>query len=193
MINILGLKKGDTLLDPFCGTGTFLMQGLLCNFNVIGSDKNKQMIDCARKNTKWVKTEFKLKNTFDIIIKDSRFLDFKADGVVFEPYMGKFLDKRPNPVYAKKLIKELEELYFDIFKNLSKYLKKNNKVVFIFPEFITFNEQKFNISQKVFLDNNFEILDSNKIDSNLNIKFPIDYETPSGSKLNRKIYVIVKK
>jgi tRNA G10 N-methylase Trm11 len=107
--------------------------------------------------------------------------------------MGKFLDKRPNPVYAKKLIKELEELYFDIFKNLSKYLKKNNKVVFIFPEFITFNEQKFNISQKVFLDNNFEILDSNKIDSNLNIKFPIDYETPSGSKLNRKIYVIVKK
>jgi tRNA G10 N-methylase Trm11 len=43
MVNLLGLEKNKTILDPFCGTGTFLIEGLIRNYNVIGVDKNTEM------------------------------------------------------------------------------------------------------------------------------------------------------
>lgn len=38
LANIIGLKKGDTLLDPFIGSGTTAVEGALLNLKVIGFD-----------------------------------------------------------------------------------------------------------------------------------------------------------
>lgn len=40
LINILGLKEGQTLLDPFCGSGTALVEGCQNGLHVSGTDLN---------------------------------------------------------------------------------------------------------------------------------------------------------
>lgn len=42
-------NEGDTILDPFCGSGSFLEAGLKLNRNVIGIDVSKEAIEIAGK------------------------------------------------------------------------------------------------------------------------------------------------
>ena len=50
MVNLTQVKKQQTLLDPFCGTGGILIEAGLLGVKVIGSDIEQKMIDGSRKN-----------------------------------------------------------------------------------------------------------------------------------------------
>jgi tRNA (guanine10-N2)-dimethyltransferase len=50
LVNISLAKKGDTLLDPFCGTGGILIEAGLMDINVIGNDISENMVSGAQKN-----------------------------------------------------------------------------------------------------------------------------------------------
>ena len=50
MINLIGLKKGQTICDPFCGTGTTLLEAELLGLNGIGIDFDKKMWQKTREN-----------------------------------------------------------------------------------------------------------------------------------------------
>ncbi len=45
--NILGLKQGQWLLDPFCGSGTSLLEACHCGFNAVGFDLNPLAVEIA--------------------------------------------------------------------------------------------------------------------------------------------------
>lgn len=46
--NMLGLQPGDWVLDPFCGSGTSLLEAAHCSWNAIGMDLNPLAIEIAR-------------------------------------------------------------------------------------------------------------------------------------------------
>ena len=46
--NLLGLEPGDWLLDPFCGSGTALVEGLSMGANVHGIDRSPLAVHLAR-------------------------------------------------------------------------------------------------------------------------------------------------
>ena len=50
MLNLIGLKKGDTVCDPFCGTGTTLLEAESMGIKGIGIDFNEKMCDIAKDN-----------------------------------------------------------------------------------------------------------------------------------------------
>lgn len=50
IVNLSQLKEGDTLLDPFCGTGTILLQANSMGIKTIGIDYDKIMCKITRKN-----------------------------------------------------------------------------------------------------------------------------------------------
>lgn len=50
MLNLIGLKKGQTVCDPFCGTGTTLLEAESMGIHGIGIDFNKEMCDISREN-----------------------------------------------------------------------------------------------------------------------------------------------
>ena len=50
MINLIGLKKGETVCDPFCGTGTTLLEAESMGIHAIGLDFDKKMIDISKEN-----------------------------------------------------------------------------------------------------------------------------------------------
>ena len=52
------------VLDPFCGCGTILQEGLLKKLDVIGIDKD---ISDVRANLNWLREKFHTKNNFKVI------------------------------------------------------------------------------------------------------------------------------
>lgn len=193
MINLLGLSKDKTIVDPFCGTGTFLIEGLIKGYNVIGIDNDKEMIDASNKNVSWAIKEFNINNKFKLIKADSSKAKFSADACVFEPYMGPFLKKALNLEKAKTIVKELNGIYFDIFSTLYANLPKKARVVCILPEFKTFDNKVLPINRAVYEKNGFSLVDVALINSSLDLINPIPYTTPSGSMINRKIYILEKR
>lgn len=193
MINILGLKKDKRLIDPFCGFGNFLIEGLYKGYNVLGIDKDREMVLRSKKNIKWAKNIFKLKNDATILNGDSSKLKFSGDGVVFEPYMGPFISKLPNYQRAKSIVDSLNKLYYDLFRNLYNNLKPKTRVVCILPELKTYDGQKVNISVDCFLKNGFNFYDVLKINKDIMIENPVFYTTPKDSKINRYVYILERK
>ncbi|MBE3121939.1 MAG: methyltransferase domain-containing protein [Thermoplasmata archaeon] len=49
LVNLSSIKKQETLLDPFCGTGGILLEAGLIGARVIGSDIEQKMIDGCKK------------------------------------------------------------------------------------------------------------------------------------------------
>lgn len=50
IVNLSQLKEGDTLLDPFCGTGTILLQANSMGIKAVGIDYDEIMCKITRKN-----------------------------------------------------------------------------------------------------------------------------------------------
>ena len=84
MINLAGFKEGDTICDPFCGTGTTLLEAESMGINSIGIDFDKKMCDLSKKNLK--------ENQFDSKVFNSDYkyinkIENKYDGIVTDlPY-----------------------------------------------------------------------------------------------------------
>jgi len=50
MVNLTGIKKGEAIIDPFCGTGGLLLEAALIGCRVEGVDINERMVVACRKN-----------------------------------------------------------------------------------------------------------------------------------------------
>ena len=50
LVNLSGIAAGQTLLDPFCGSGTILAEGLLKSLRCFGVDSRRRLIEEARLN-----------------------------------------------------------------------------------------------------------------------------------------------
>jgi tRNA (guanine10-N2)-dimethyltransferase len=50
MVNLTGVRKGDLILDPFCGTGGILIEAGIMGAKVIGVDIDEKMVNGTIKN-----------------------------------------------------------------------------------------------------------------------------------------------
>lgn len=63
LVNITGTRRGDTVLDPFCGTGGILLEAGLMGRRIIGNDFSLNMVKGARLNLKYFNLkDFKIMN-----------------------------------------------------------------------------------------------------------------------------------
>jgi tRNA (guanine10-N2)-dimethyltransferase len=100
MINLSELKEGKTLCDPFCGTGTILLEAESMGIKSIGVDFDPRMCNITRENLAVNGFMSKVINsTYHEIqqIKD------KIDAIVTDPPYG--IASRSS-VSPKKLIKD---------------------------------------------------------------------------------------
>lgn len=193
MVNCLGLETGRTIVDPFCGIGTFLIEGMLAGYNVVGIDNEQEMTEASRHNISWARKEFKLDQRAEVITQDSRIADFKADGCVFEPYMGPFMTKLPNHSAAVKVMQGLEKLYTQVFENLYKSLNDPGRIVCILPYFQTSEGKEVHLSKDFFNTIGFKLVPNTELSSLFSIENPIEYDTPDKARIRRRIYVFEKR
>lgn len=163
LVNIAGIKEDEVLLDPFCGTGGFLIEAGLMGIKTIGYDISKNMADGCEDNMKF----FKIKN-FKIKIKNALKINKKIDYVVTDlPYglnSNVYLQYNKNSINDKSnkinlkinkenQIKNIENFYLKFLKKVRKILKK--RAVIIFPSFVDY--KKILKKSKFTIEKEFEI------------------------------------
>ena len=117
IVNLTGIKKNQTLLDPFCGTGGILLEAGLIGIKTIGYDIDNIMLRRAETNLK----HYKIKN---YKLKQKNALDIKKS----------FNFITTDLPYGKNTrSQDMKKLYTDFLKTLKKILKK--RAVIILPKF----------------------------------------------------------
>ncbi|MDD2758483.1 MAG: DNA methyltransferase [Patescibacteria group bacterium] len=144
MINLSGADTGDTLLDPFCGSGTILTEALALGFRcLIGSDISDKAVADTEKNVEWLLKNPKIKKQkLDISQNDIRNLAKQLkpnsiDAIVAEPYLGKPLKGRETENELRGQLAELKTLYLAAFEQFTRLLKSGGVAVVIIPRFKT--------------------------------------------------------
>ncbi|MDR0318406.1 MAG: THUMP domain-containing protein [Nitrososphaerota archaeon] len=85
MINFAHAKTEKTVLDPFCGTGSTLIEAAYIGCNVLGVDAAKRMVIGCRKNLRFFNI-----NADGLFLSDARKLPFfKVDCIVTDPPYGR--------------------------------------------------------------------------------------------------------
>jgi tRNA (guanine10-N2)-dimethyltransferase len=85
MVNLAHAKAESVLLDPFCGTGTSLIEATFIGCRAVGVDAQKRMIRGTKKNLSYFGI-----NAEGLIWADSRKIPLKkADAIVTDPPYGR--------------------------------------------------------------------------------------------------------
>ena len=105
MINLIGIKQGETICDPFCGTGTTLLEAESMGIHAIGMDFDEKMFKIAKENLKENKFKSEIYNTdFQEMLK----IPEKYDGIVTDlPYgLNSKITEKPEKI-LKRFISNL--------------------------------------------------------------------------------------
>ena len=188
MVNMAVTSDTQTILDPFCGSGTILLEGALMGIkNLLGADIDQKAIAYTKQNLEWLfekynldgrKYKIKLLRT-DIHILDKSLKINSIDAIVTEPYLGPPQFRPPMASEAERIISDLTLLYKRSLSVLSNLLKINGKLVIIFP-FIQTQFKNYYIDGKIIEHGKFKMKQE-----------PLMYSSP-GQFVGRQIYCLEK-
>lgn len=141
MVNLATRGNAGRLLDPFCGTGTILMEAALLGNEVIGSDNDPRAVAGTSTNLDWLassREDMKLKH--QVLLSDATHIHKsieKVDYIATEPYLGPLISHKLIPTHQKliNIARGLDKLYRGALKSWSKLLVKGGRIVIVFPEF----------------------------------------------------------
>jgi len=121
LVNLSEVRAGETLLDPFCGTGGILIEAGLVGAVPLGCDIQDRMVEGAKENMKFYGLGA------NIFLCDAARLDLKdgsIDAVVADPPYGRS---------AKVGAPSKEKLYEDSLHEILRVLKAGRRAVMLFP------------------------------------------------------------
>lgn len=122
--------EGKTFLDPFCGSGTLLIEAGVLKMKLIGNDLDNEQLSGAKRNLGFFGLDADLLN-YDAT-KLSEHITQKVDFIATEPYMGRpgtREDRLPD------LAKGLGKLYLGCLKDWDKMLPSGGRIAMVFPIF----------------------------------------------------------
>lgn len=133
MVNLAGIKKGDLLLDPFCGPGGLLLEGASIGARVFGVDADPKMAEGARKNLAYFGFDGEIQDGLAQEIK--RMFKFKFDAIVTDPPYGRNASIKKGGLnnlflaQAKKVLKENGRMVLTSDKDITEMLENYFTVV----------------------------------------------------------------
>lgn len=155
LLTLAGARPGDIVLDPFCGTGTLLMEAAILGMKCVGIDIEQAMVQGASKNLKWLGTGLGDWIDFKIIKGDARnaskLVDRQVDAIAFEPHLGPTYSERPTYDEAATNIDDLTRLYRDTLEDLETCLRPGGRVAMTLPVVNTTKKQ-VNVDLKPMLE-----------------------------------------
>ena len=136
MLNLAQVQPGQTVLDPFCGTGVILQEAVLMGARAYGSDLHERMVKMSEQNLQWLAAKLRLlKADYHLEAADARIRKWlpPIDAVVSEMYLGPALFRSPNPYELKTISAEIDNLLKDTLNNLRPQLASGARVVLAVP------------------------------------------------------------
>jgi tRNA G10 N-methylase Trm11 len=134
--------KEARVFDPFCGTGTVLIEALQLGCQVYGADLDEQAVWGTRENLQWFVDQYHvagqdfLKQIFmaDVgQLSPDKLAGHKIDLLITEPFLGR---QTPKEAELANIFKGLEKLYLGAFNSFSKVLNSGAIIAIIFPKVV---------------------------------------------------------
>lgn len=125
------------MLDPFCGVGTIIAEGLMVGAKVIGSDGDPLQVQRTQKNLDWLANEYSVSSSkFKVFKEDARMVSTKVpagsiDAIVTEPDLGPNVPYTRTP--ADRVNARLQELYLACLQDWQKVLTPGGRIVMVLP------------------------------------------------------------
>lgn len=136
MLNLAQVQPGQTVLDPFCGTGVILQETVLMGARAYGSDLHERMVKMSEQNLAWLKLKLQLsKMDYHLEAADARIRKWlpPIDSVVSEIYLGPALFRPPQSQELKAMSTEVDNLLKDTLNNLRPQLPSGARIVLAVP------------------------------------------------------------
>jgi tRNA G10 N-methylase Trm11 len=141
MINLARIKEGQTIFDPFCGTGTIMQEALLNDYRVIGSDANGEQVEKCKKNMDWISKEYVLTYP-DYKLFQAGFGEAmrslkpdSIDAIVTESTLGPVYKKLPGAKEIRDNYAHINKLYIRFLDSAKSVLKNKGRIVVTLPAY----------------------------------------------------------
>ena len=140
MVNLARTHATRRLLDPFCGSGVILIEGLLLGLEVMGSDYREEALGQSRENLEWYakgcqntgEAQVPLEK-IDVRMLSSHVDPLSFDAVVGEGDLGPPIRGGLSRKAAVEFAKSLERLYVTAFAEIRIVLKPGGRVCLAVP------------------------------------------------------------
>ncbi len=137
LVNLAGLSPGQTVLDPFCGSGTILIEAYGKSLRCLGLDTSATRVQEARENLHW-SVGGVTDRGYDIRKGDARDLPrmlrgTKVDAIVTEPLLLPRLDARPKTSTAQSMVAESAQVYNDALASMAEVINPEGRIVVVVP------------------------------------------------------------
>jgi len=139
MVNLSGVRAGDRVLDPFCGTGGILIEAGLMGIYVIGADIDWKMVEGTEQNLRHYGI-----TDFEVIRSDARDLKLQepVNAIVTDP---------PYGISASTAGEESEKLYREFLDSAHPLLKDEGTICMAAPHYIDLEalmDERFHVREK---------------------------------------------
>jgi len=143
MVNLTGIKKGDTVLDPFCGTGGILIEAGILGARIVGTDIDEKMVEGTKSNLDHCGVE-----NHEIFQEDARNiqLNYKVNAIATDP---------PYGISASTGGEDSQNLYSGALLRMEKLLVEKGKICMATPHYMDI--------QGLIEGTNFEIIEQHHI------------------------------
>ena len=136
LVNLAGLRPGQTVLDPFCGAGTILVEACSKSLRCLGLDSRAARVQQARENLRW--SAGGSGRGYDIRKGDARessrlLRGTRVDAVVTEPLLLPKLDARPKTATARAMLEESARVYNDALASMAESIGPDGRIVLVVP------------------------------------------------------------
>jgi tRNA G10 N-methylase Trm11 len=129
------LTEGNTVLDPFCGSGVIMQEAALMGFDVYGSDIDTRMVEYTSGNFDWLLQRYPsvhAAHAFETGDATSyRWQPF--DTVASELFLGKPLTSLPKPPELEAIVAEADGIFNSFLRNMHSQLPEGARVCLAVP------------------------------------------------------------
>lgn len=122
LVNLTGVRRGQRLLDPFCGTGGILIEAASIGVRAVGSDISAEMVEGCRDNMRHFGLEWDELIEADVGTIDEVFDD--VDAVATDPPYGRSASTQREPI---------DELYSRAIPAISRVVRPGGGVGIVLP------------------------------------------------------------
>jgi tRNA G10 N-methylase Trm11 len=141
IINLSGATQGRHLLDPFCGTGVVLQEGMLAGMQVLGTDLEPRMIEYSEKNLDWFCDNHLIgKESYSLEVRDAtthQWNDFQV--IACETYLGRPFSSQPDEETLRKVIQDCNVIHKKFLQNVARQTKSGFRMCIAVPAWKTKN------------------------------------------------------
>ncbi|NLI73626.1 MAG: DNA modification methylase [Euryarchaeota archaeon] len=122
LVNLTGVKRGERLLDPFCGTGGILIEAGMIGVRPVGSDISETMIEGCKENMDYFGLKWDELVETDIDSIDDVFDNISV--VATDPPYGRSASTRKEPI---------DELYSRAISAIYRVLRSGGRAGIVLP------------------------------------------------------------